>query len=659
MHIVLDKKVCQNFNLSIEREWLETNNLGSYSSSTIYGLNNRIYHGLYAIPIGSVNERTIILSKFEESVFIGTHAYDLSTNRFFGGVHPHGYRYLVEFRIDPFPRFTFMIANRRIEKTVFLLHDQNILVIRYANKNQGVPIKLIVKPLIAGRKTTELGKEIPDIITDSYSDGKVVRIAPKPEIPELNIYYLKGEYFQAPLWYYNFKYEMGSESRGKNKSILSEDQFNPGFFTCTLNAYETFDMFISVHAITNFDYEGIYHSEKEYRRKIGSKFKIFPAFAKDIYESIKTFRISRSEKYPLLLPNYHHYQMTTREMILALPGLTMVERNINSIKRVITYFEHNLNDGLFPEKYPFDDKEKQDYAADLSLLFINFAYHFIEFTNDIDYLDQVLLDLCKSIVDGFNKGTRHEIFKDKDDLLSTGSKEIVTSWIPLRDAKNNVLRYGKLLEMNALWYNALKIMESFCQLLDKIRQAKRYAKLAKRTQESFLAYFYDQSRERFYDLIRYDWQDTSFRINQLFLIALPFSMLSQEQGAKLLQEIDDELLTPFGLRSLSAKEKPFKGRLKVNISSQDPEYYLGCVWPWTIGLYADAVLKIMGQNPTIITYIKKVLQNFKKLYYHDGMGYISEIYEGSKPHRKNATLAYSLNLTEIFRVYNNLKSKSV
>ena len=654
MKLIINKQVCSQYNLGIHKEWFESNQLGTYSASTIYGLNSHPYHGLFVIPLTELNKHTVILSKFEESIFVGTRVYEISTNQFKGGIHPHGYRYLEEFRVDPFPKFIFRIEHRRIEKTVFLLHDKNILLVRYANKNHGIPVKLIIKPIIAGRKTDELTKEIAEIITESYSDGRVVKIAPKPNVPELKIYHSKGEFFQAPLWYHDFKYITDYEEQNGSEN-KTEDLFNPGFLTCTLDAYESCDLFLSIDDINNFDYEAYFRKEKEYRRKISSKIRSFSAFSKDIYEAVRSFRISNQGKFPLQLINYPDFKMTSREMLLLLPGLLLVEGNINKIKKVIDYFSLNLNDGLFPEDYPAQKSSPPASSADVGLLFINFAYHFIKYTGDDDYLEHVLLPMCKSIIDAYNKGTHSNIYKDKDHLVYVGNKDVDTSWIRLKDSKGQVLRYGKLLEINALWFNGLKIMEFMYQEVGKNRLAKRYSKMANQTQSSFIDYFYDNSTGKFFDLIRFNRQDQSFRINQLFLVGLPFSMLNRKMGENLLKMIDKELLTPYGLRSLSVTDENFQGQLDGYITPYHSEYYLGTIWPWTIGIYTDAVLKVLGYNNTVTNYLKKILLYFKDLFYKEGLGYISELFEGEMPYRKNGRLVYSLNLTELFRAVYTLR----
>ncbi len=655
MKIEYDRDRLQNFDFSIKKEWLEVNNLGAYACSTLYGLNSQCYHGLLAIPSGSMNDRLILLSKFEESVFIDHYIYEISTNQYAGAIFPDGYKYLQQVSINPFPRFTYVINQQRLEKTLFLLHDQNTLVIRYTNKNQGAALQLILKPIIAYRKTNELSHQLPYINTDSYLEENMVRFLPKAEMPALNVFYLKGKFTPAPLWYFNYKYLPGYIESTMEGQPPTEDLLNPGFFSCILEAYETLDLFISVERLTNFDYEELYRREKEFRSTRSKIFVSDSNFTTDLVEKVCSSIITSKRQPDLILPAYHHYQISTREMLFSLPGLTLLLDDLNKTKQIIERYLNKLTDGLLPFCYPFESSGSDDRYADNSLLFINFLYFFYGLSKDNSYLEQVLLNPCLSIVNAYETGTRHNIYNDKDNLIFSGDQETAISWIPLRNQEGQVLRYGKMLEINALWYNALRIMEYFCKELGKKRMAKRFNRMAVNCHTSFLIYFWDENQKRYYDLIRENYTDRSFRINQLFLIALPFPIVETKNGALILQQIEAELLTPYGLRTLSVHDEEYIGRLDVKITKKNPAYYRGAVWPWTVGLYVDAVLRFRGKDADTVDTLRQYVNNFAKLFYEQGAGYISEICEGDEPYRSNGILAYNLNLIELLRAFYTLE----
>ena len=656
MRIEYDREQLQNFDFSINKEWLEVNNLGAFACSTLYGLNSQCYHGLLAIPSGSFNDRLILLSKFEESVFIDHYIYEISANQYAGVVFPDGYKYLRQVSINPFPRFTYIINNQRLEKTLFLLHDQNTLVLRYANKNQGAALQLILKPIIAFRKTNELSHQLPYINTDSYLEENMVRFLPKAEMPALNVFYLKGKFTPAPLWYFNYKYLPGYTENTAEGQSPTEDLLNPGFFSCTLEAYETLDLFISTERLSNFDYEELYRREKEFR---SSRLKVFgheSDFCLDLVEKVRGSIIDSKKQPDLILPAYHHYPVSTREMLFSLPGLTLLLDNQNKIRQIIEQFLNQLTEGLLPFRYPFESRGSDDRYADNSLLFINFLFFFYGLDRDNSYLEQVLLNPCLSIIHAYETGTRHNIYSDKDHLIFSGDQETATSWIPLRNQEGQVLRYGKMLEINALWYNALRIMEHFCKELGKKRLAKRFSRMAINCRNSFLIYFWDDQQKRYYDLIRENFCDRSFRINQLILIALPFPVVDSKNGNMVLQQIEAELLTPYGLRTLSVRDEAYAGKLETKVTKKNPPYYRGAVWPWTVGLYVDAVLRYRGKEAETVEMLREYLNRFSELFYKQGAGYIPEICEGDEPHRTSGTLAYNLNLVELLRAFYTLEN---
>ena len=644
MKIYLEKDVCSNVDISLRKEWLEANQLGSYACSTIYGLNYRKYHGLFIIPGKSQNDHQLLLTKFEESVFINSQVYEISANRLVGGIHPDGYKYLQRFCVDPFPRFTYLIDGRRLEKTIFMPHDQNTLVIRYTNKNQGVPLKLILKPILASRDISGLTHENIKINTDSYYDDRVVKITPRPDVPELKIYFLKGDYTQAPLWYYNFQYTNQTDESQNQDTDEKEDLFNTGFFSCTLKTYESLDLFVSIDEVHDFDYDSMFRREKEYRQKFRSRLKGTPPIVRDISKSAERIRMVNLRNTVLIFPDHPVSNINTRNNLLSLFGYMLVDKNVNLTKQSLLQMISRVENGLLSNE--IINPQKENPPIDTSLLLIYFMLHYYRATQDSTLLEEHIFDVTREIIDHISAGTGDNIYRDKDGLLFSGTRDYTTSWIPSHAITPKSVRYGKLLEVNSLYYSALKTTEFFSRELKMTRLAKKYAEMAAVTRKSFLANFWDESAVQFSDVIRDNYRDNSFRINQLFLVALPFSVLDDTLGLNVLKQLENELLTPFGLRSLSFRDKNYIGKLTKIISSDDPEYYQGAVWPWTVRLYVTAVLKYRGDNHQIIDYLKRVLENFEHVFNYETIGFLPELFEGNPPHRRNGALASSLTMYE-------------
>ena len=651
MNLSFDENICGNFNIAANKEWLETNELGGYAASTIYGLNNRRYHGLFVVPIGNRAEKTIILSKFEESVFVGKHVYELSTNQFSGGIYPDGFQYLVRFSLDPFPRFLYQIDGRRLEKTIFMLHDQHTLVVRYAYKNQGPPFNLVLKPMIAGREISDLSHEVSTINTDSYLESGVVKLAPKDNVPELKIYYQSGEYLPAPLWYHSYVYEKDFRRKQRTDQSMVEDLFNPGFFTRTLESYETFDMFISVDKLSQTDYESLYRREKMYRRTFDPSVESMSNVAKEISKRVELLAQIKSDQTPIHVSEYPIDKKNTREMLLSLWGLSILDKYKIQIEKAIRDYLSHLNQGLLPDKIGSKSDKLTYHAADLSLLFINLIYYLYKFRIKQKFLEEHIFEKCVEIIESYTKGVFPHIRQDEDGLIYSGSASITSSWFSHTSGKGTVDRYGKLCEINALWYNGIKIMEYFSRETSKKKLVKKYASMAEIVKANFLKKFWSAKHLRYYDFIREGQSDSTFSINQLYLVSLPFSMLDVERGIFILNQIEEHLLTPLGLRTLSPDEKAYTGRLESLKSLTGNSDYMGSIWPLTIGMYVDAVIRYRGNNQQVINNISKTLEPLNNFFYEQGLGNISEFFEGNSPHRRGGQLCHGVNLSELFRAH--------
>ncbi len=658
MKIDFDINICGNFNVAANKEWLETNSLGGYASSTIYGLNNRRHHGLFVIPVGNKTEKTIILSKFEESIFIGKQVYELSTNQFTGGIYPDGFQYMVHFSIDPFPRFRFDIAGNRIDKTLFMLHDRHTLVIRYVYKNQGPPLNFVLKPMLAGRDISELSHEVTNINTDSYLESGVVKLAPKETVPELKIYYQKGDYIPAPLWYHNYVYDKDFRRKQNGLEEMSEDLFNPGFFSFTLEPYDTFDLYISVNDQKDLDYESIYRAEKEFRGTYNPDFDNLPQVAKDISKRIEILTKKSTVIVPLHVSNYPYDDQNTREMLLSMWGLILLEMEKNQIYNTLKIYSNILLQDFLPDNLISKQTKDKNQPADVNLLFINLIYYLYQHGLELKYIEENILEACRNVIELYTKGVNQHIYQDEDGLIFSGSASIHTSWFPIGRDYSGELRHGKICEINALWYNGLKIMEFFSRELGKSKQAKKYAEMAEKTKKSFHAEFWNKKLLRYVDCVKGDLREQTFSISQIFLICLPYSVLDLEQGILVLKQIEEQLLTPLGLRSLSPNEKYYKGRLESSKNNHKSDYFVGSIWPWTIGMYIDAVLKFRGFNQQVIENLKVRLDKLGQFFYEEGSGNISEFFEGNPPHRRNGRICYSLNLTELLRGYHTLYNLS-
>lgn len=340
--------------------------------------------------------------------------------------------------------------------------------------------------------------------------------------------------------------------------------------------------------------------------------------------------------------------------MMSLFGSMFVEGNTKRIISTIQYLAGQLKDGMLPDN--FNPGTAKKYSVDCSLFMIYFLLYLYNTTRDKKLLETFIYEKCQEILENIKEGEGSNIYRDKDGLLFAGTRsENLTGFPPPSDSGQSS-RYGKMLEVNALYYNALKTLEYFSLELAKKRDVKKYATMAAVTRKSMLSKFWDESKVQFSDVVRENYRDNSFRINQLFLIALPFSILDETLGLNVLNQIEKELLTPFGLRSLSYHDKNYIGKLDRIIGPDDPEYFQGSVWPWSIRMYAASVIKYRGEQQQVIDYLKKILDNFSRIFYYESIGSLPEIFEGDPPHRRNGAFSSSLTMNEFLLAYHYLQN---
>jgi len=508
--------------------------------------------------------------------------------------------------------------------------------------------------MLAGREISDLSREVSNINTDSYLESGVVKLAPKDTVPELKIYFPKGEYIPAPLWHHNYLYDKDFRRKQNDSEKITEDLFNPGFFSFTLKPYETFEMFVSVDEQSNLEYESLFREEKKFRRSYKPTLEQLPQVAKDISKRVEILSKKGSAVVPMHVSNYPYDDQNTREMLFSFWGLAVLEKDSKKIETNLLKYIEFLNQGHLPAEILSRQMSDKNQPADINLIFINLIYYLYRDWIDLKFIDDNVLESCRDVIEIYSKGTNRIMYQDVDGLIFSGSRSINTSWSPPTGEPDGEVRFGKLCEINALWYNSLKIMEFFSRETEKNKQAKKYAEMAELTKKSFQKEFWDPKLLRYYDCIKGDQKEKTFSISQLFLIALPFSMLDSARGILVLKQIEENLLTPLGLRSLSPKEKKYKGRLKNSINNHKSDYYVGSVWPWTIGMYTDAVLKLRGTNQVVVDRLRSLYDALGQFFYEQGSGTISEFFEGDPPHRRHGRICYSLNLTELLRGYYTL-----
>ena len=660
------------FEKALKQDWIVTNGLGGYSSSTILGINTRKYHGLLVAPLNPPENRHLILSKVDESFESGGKEYPIYSN--IGKDYiSKGYQYLKSFEKEYIPIFTYEVDGAIIKKYICMEYGKNTVCVLYNIKNNEKRTKFKIAPIVNFRDfhTTTPNAEFE--LKQEIKDTKVKLII-NNQMPV----YMKlseGKYVEHINDTFRNMYYLEEEKRGQ---AAEENLSVPGVFEGKLRANEEkFVTFICSleENIDELDGKNIINKEivritselydsylLEPKKEYSPKYKMF---MRDYIIASDNF-IAYRPAFALytIIAGYPWFLDWGRDALIAFEGITLIPRRFQVAKEVLLTFVRDIRYGLVPNGYSEYDGRPLYNSADASLLLFEQVRKYLEYTHDYEFLKNQLYDTLKRIIEEYINGIDldgNNIHLDNEDgLLSSGTPQIQNTWM---DAKiGNIVvtpRNGKAIEINALWYNALKIMESFANLYKEKELSKKYAELAKKCKESFIKKFYNKKRKCFDDLV----DDNSIRPNQLFAIGLHYPVVEPNsvEAKTAFETVTKKLLTPYGLKTLAKGEKCYREIYEGDQIKRDMSYHQGITWSWLLGIYSDSFLNIISaeKNKTkkkeLEEQYSKFAQNVEDTFYNEmynrsTVGSISELYDSAKPYEAKGAFAQAWSVAEVFRI---------
>ena len=641
------QKTLHELSFGTSREWLETNGIGGFSSSTIIGLNTRRYHGLLTAATKPPVGRLVLLSKLEETLLINGRRYELSANQYPGVIHPQGFTYQTGFRLDPFPTFTYEIEGARLEKSVFMVRGENTTVIQYnfeAESGNHEDIKLEVRPLIAFRDyhstTHENGALNPQVETENGQTS----FRPYSDLPAIHLAHDPAEINPNGFWYRNFQYVVEQE-RGLD---FTEDLFSPCALTFDLNAAEKVNIIASTEQRDAGTADNYRQGEIARRLTLHKQTNGENELVVSLTTAADQFVVAR-ERGETVIAGYHWFADWGRDTMIALPGLTLINERWDIAEHVLTEFSKHIDQGMLPNRFP-DAGEVPEYnTVDATLWFFEAVRSFLQHTGDYKFVRTNLYDVLKDIVDWHIKGTRYQIHVDDDGLLYSGEPGVQLTWMDARVGDRVITpRHGKPVEIQALWYNALRVMEDLAGRFKDPNATLEYGALAEKARTSFNELFWNEQAGCLYDVINGEIRDASIRPNQVFAISLANTLLSKERAVSVLHVIEHNLLTPRGLRTLSPSDPNYIGRYEGGPEKRDGAYHQGTVWPWLMGPYISAYTRTFGKKAGR-KFASAWLENFSEHLHEACLGQVSEIFDGDAPHKPRGCVAQAWSVAELLR----------
>jgi len=669
----------------LTKEWLLTNGRSSYASSTIVGCNTRAYHGLLIGSLTPPAHRIMALSNCLERIISKSRVFNLSTFEFPDKFAPTGFVYLKNFRLDTGVHFDYELENMELTKSIYLVRDTDKVAVVYDFTSVAEPVEFVSRPFVGLRNFHALQNSYASLCSKwlgSDAEGLLVRHQ-MPGSVELRLCCPSAKFEKDPQWWFNFTYRHDRE-RGQN---YTEDLWTPGFFKCRIDSAAKIVLWASLNSpkaskkhsrITNVDIDTVRKDLQKYRReqihlitRAKDKFQIPFTDDRSTSQTMKiinwkyfemlclaadqfvTKRHTNKKMAFTILAGYPWFADWGRDAFISLPGLLLVTDRFEEAKSVLTTFASVADEGMIPNR--FDDYSHSTYfnSVDASLWFINAAFQYLRATNDSKNFMQEMMPKIRWIIDSYQKGTKFGIHADADGLISAGDEQTQLTWM---DAKCDGIaftpRYGKAVEVNALWYNSLCLLAKF--YADKDEEiAQRYESMAEKIRNSFCKLFWNESKSYLDDCILPDGSiDSSLRPNQIFAVSLDFSPLPELQQALVVEAVKYKLLTPYGLRTLSPDSPNYKGVYTGPMRPRDEAYHQGTVWPYLMGAFIEAYLKVNEFSNESKFQAAQFVEPLLRHLTEDGcLGSISEIFDGDEPHKPKGCFAQAWSVAELIRAY--------
>lgn len=645
----------------LSREWLLSNSRGSFCSSSVIGCNTRRYHSLLTGSTEPPANRTLALSNCQEMIYCENEEINISHMDFSGAFTGSGVRYQQFLRKDTGIHFDYDFGFAELTKSLYLLPDSDAICLIYDFTGVEKVFNFTVRPLIALRDFHSLIHNPDDchMHTSLLEEGIIVGSDGLYET-ELFMRCEQMWYEEKPQWWHNFHYRKEKE----RQQDCSESLWSPGIFNRQIDGPAKLVFWASFgkngHRDEVVDMEPeIVIADLELRQKeLFSSMKFKDRALRRLYSAANDFVIERKigkKTTNSILAGFPWFLDWGRDTFIALPGLLLETERYTEAFSVLETFAHAVNEGMIPNRFDDYGGEPHYNSIDASLWFIDAAFKYHRHTQDTERFIEKILPAVQEIIEYYHKGTRFGIHAENDGLIMGGSEESQLTWMDAKCCGQAFTpRYGKAVEVNALWYNALCcIAEFYHEYMPNKKPGELYTSMAQTVEKSFTDVFWNDDYGWLADCILPDGtKDLSLRPNQIFAISLPFSPLDRLKQKMIIEVIAHHLLTPYGLRTLSPDDPKYKARYQGNQFDRDSAYHQGTVWPFLLGPFVESYLRVNDFSATAKSHGRDLLEQLlKHLKSEACIGSISEIFDGDPPHTPRGCFAQAWSVASVLQAY--------
>jgi predicted glycogen debranching enzyme len=630
-------------------EWLEADGLGGFASGTVSGRRTRRYHALLLTAMTPPTGRFVLVNGFDASVETPAGRFAISSQFYSPEVeHPDGAQRIETFTADPWPRWRFRLEDgTHIEQELFVRHGASVVALSWRLCEPQDGVTLTLRPFLSGRDYHSLHHENPTFCFDAKADNGRISWQPYPDLPRI-VAFSNGKYTHQPDWYRNFLYQQ-ELARGLDHI---EDLATPGSFRWQLSQGEA----VWILAAEGQDVSMLSHidvpAQKYLRALRATERQRRLQFPSRLHRAADAYLVRRG-KSKTIIAGYPWFTDWGRDTFIALRGLCLATGRLAEAREILLAWAGTVSEGMLPNRFPDRGDAPEFNSVDASLWYIIAVHDFLQAMTaakcEVSQGDQkTLREAIAAILSGYAQGTRYHIHLDVDGLLAAGEPGVQLTWMDAKVGDWVVTpRTGKPVEVQALWLNALHIASRF---------AERWQEIFIRGREAFQARFWNEAGGYLYDVVDVDHQfgtaDATFRPNQILAIGgLPISLLDTERARRVMAAVEARLWTPLGLRSLAPDEQGYIAHYDGGVRERDGAYHQGAVWPWLIGPFVEAWVRVQGNSRAAkqeahTRFLDPLLRHLDEA----GLEHISEIADGDPPHTPRGCPFQAWSVGEVLRL---------
>lgn len=650
----------KTFDEGIEREWVITNGIGGYCGSTIINARARKHHAYLVASLHAPVERFAILNKTDEMLKINDKEYSFATNGRPGGWNEEGQIYLQRFVYDELPHFVYQAEGVFVTKTLSFEWEKNTIAIGYDIMNGSKEAEFYITPLLTYRDHNMRVERAELKFSEEFETKKTLKLVPKKNKKLAIKLYASDGKFEKNDTKFDSDAVLQTEINTGGEAIVNS--YTPYRIKVKLKPYEHKKVSLVCSIEKKFEKDAFktIKAATERIKKVKENSGLTDEFALSLVQAADQFIVKReSTGLKTIMAGYPWFTDWGRDTMIALQGLTLSTKRFEDTRDILKSFAMYVKKGLVPNMFPDEGLEPLYNTADASMWYFYSVYKYLQYTGkdeDYEFIKNEIYPKLEEIIHYYSTKTDFSIYMEENGLIHAGGGYDQVTWMDVRVGTWVVTpRHGKPVEINALWYNALRIMEILAKRFGKVSEygktEEEYGKMADMAKKSFAKVFWNKEKKCLYDVVEGNDKDDKIRPNQIYAVSLPFSILDKEKEKCVVETVINELYATYGLRTLNSDNTEYQPYYKGKLHDRDAAYHQGTAWAFPLGALVTAYVKTAGDTEDAKAYAMHLIEPLKD-HLRDGcVGSIAEIFDGNEPNISRGTYAQAWSVGEILRAY--------